>query len=135
MVEPWYEHWSCSGWGKGTSQDKATLNSEEIKPIVLAVSYAYLKASGSQSVLKKKKFFKFHINFMKRFRVGLNTFLGLAMPNHAAKLSKSKSGGLLGGIFGQETPNLIDPYIKKEWPRILFLQVPHLLINEKSICQ
>ena len=37
LVEPWCEHWSCSGWWKGTSRDEATLNSEEIKPIALAV--------------------------------------------------------------------------------------------------
>ena len=37
LVEPWYEHWRCSGWQKGTSRDEATLNSEEIKPIALAV--------------------------------------------------------------------------------------------------
>ena len=33
LVEPWCEHWICSGWRKGTSRDEATLNSEEIKPI------------------------------------------------------------------------------------------------------
>ena len=33
LVEPWCEHWSYSGWRKGTSRDEATLNSEEIKPI------------------------------------------------------------------------------------------------------
>jgi len=27
------------------------------------------------------------------------------------------------------------PLQTKEWPRILFLQVPHPLINEKFICQ
>jgi len=48
---------------------------------------------------------------MQRFRVDLKTFLGLAMPNqwcHAVR--KEIFDGFLGGIFGQETPNLIDPY-------------------------
>ena len=49
---------------------------------------------------------------MQRFRVDLKTFLGLSMPNqccHAVR--KLIFGRFLGGIFGQETPNLIDPYI------------------------
>jgi len=49
---------------------------------------------------------------MQRFRVDLKTFLGLAMPNqccHAVR--KLIFGRFLGGIFGQETPNLIDLYI------------------------
>ena len=29
--------WSCCGWQKGTSLDKASLNSEEIKPVVIAI--------------------------------------------------------------------------------------------------
>ena len=48
---------------------------------------------------------------MQRFRVDLKTFLGLAMPNqcfHAVR--KLIFGRFLGGIFGQETSNLIDPY-------------------------
>ena len=49
---------------------------------------------------------------MQWFRVDLKTFLGLDMPNqccHAVK--KSIFGGFLGGMFWQETPNFIDPYI------------------------
>jgi len=49
---------------------------------------------------------------MQRFRVDLKTFLGLAMPNqccHAVR--KYIFVAFVGGIFGQETPNLIDPYI------------------------
>jgi len=29
--------WSCCGWQKGTSPDEATLNSEEIKLVALAI--------------------------------------------------------------------------------------------------
>jgi len=37
-------------WQKGTSQDEATLNSEEIKPIALAVIKLRLSESISQIV-------------------------------------------------------------------------------------
>jgi len=37
LSTPQYKHWSCSSWQKGTSLDEATLNSEEIKPVPLAV--------------------------------------------------------------------------------------------------
>jgi len=30
------KHWSCCGWQKGTSLDKAMLSSEEIKPLAIA---------------------------------------------------------------------------------------------------
>jgi len=43
---------SCCGWQKGTSQDEATLNSEEIKPVTLS-SYACLKTLVIQSVSRK----------------------------------------------------------------------------------
>jgi len=33
LVEPWYKHWSCCGWQKGTCSDEVMLNSEEIKPL------------------------------------------------------------------------------------------------------
>jgi len=36
-VAPWCKHCSCCGWWIGTSQDKATLISEEIKSLALAV--------------------------------------------------------------------------------------------------
>ena len=29
---------SCWGWQKGTSQDEAMLNSEEIKPVAIAIT-------------------------------------------------------------------------------------------------
>jgi len=49
--KPWYKHWSCSGWQKGTSRDEVMLNSEEIKPIALAVIEVRLsEASVSQLV-------------------------------------------------------------------------------------
>jgi len=40
---------SCSGWRKGTSRDEATLNSEEIKPIALAIIKLHLSEGISQS--------------------------------------------------------------------------------------
>jgi len=74
------------------------LNSEEIKPITLAVIELCLSEGISQIVsqmvgqsvenLLNKKIFKFHSNLMQRFRVDLKTFLGLAMPSqccHAVK--------------------------------------------------
>jgi len=49
---------------------------------------------------------------MQRFKVDLKTFLGLAMPNQCCHaITKLTLGWFEGGIFGQETPNLNDPYI------------------------
>ena len=35
--KPWFKYWSYSGWQKGTSTDKAMLNSARIKPTALAI--------------------------------------------------------------------------------------------------
>jgi len=37
VVSPWGMHCMYSGMAKGTSQAEATLNSEKIKPIALAI--------------------------------------------------------------------------------------------------
>ena len=70
---------------KGTSQDKATLNNEEIKPATLVIIELCLSEGISQSVENSvtKKFFKFHINLVEWFMVDLKKFLGLAMPNQS----------------------------------------------------
>ena len=48
---------------------------------------------------------------MQRFRVDLKTFLGFAMPNqYCHAVTKEIFGWLIGGIFGQETPNFNIPY-------------------------
>jgi len=55
-VEPWCKHWSCSSWQKGTSQDEAMLNSEEIKAVAIAIIELCLPEgiqSVSQSVSRK----------------------------------------------------------------------------------
>ena len=48
----WWNHDArcCSGWRKGTSRDKATLISEEIKPITLVVIELRLSEGISQIV-------------------------------------------------------------------------------------
>jgi len=66
------------------SPDKVMLNSEEIKPVALAIlsSCICLKAlvscSSSQSVENsvKKEIFKFNINLVEGFMVDPKTFLG-----------------------------------------------------------
>ena len=67
--------------GEGTSRDEAPLNSEEIKPVAIAIIELRLSEGISQSVSQHKnvlnrKFLKFHNNLMQRFRVDLKTFLG-----------------------------------------------------------
>ena len=60
------------------------LNSEEIKPIALAViKLCLFEGISSHSVYKllNKEILKFHSNLMQSFKVDLKTFLGLAMPN------------------------------------------------------
>ena len=67
---------------------------------------------GLAQARPNKKFLKFHNNLMKRFRVDLKTFLGLAISNQCCHaVTKLILGWFVGGIFGQETPNLNDPYI------------------------
>jgi len=50
LVETWCEHWSCCSCQKGMHRDEVTLNSEAIKPIVLAVIEICLSAWRHQSV-------------------------------------------------------------------------------------
>ena len=62
------------------------LNSEEIKPVAIAIIELRLSEGISQSVSQhknvlNKKFLKFHNNLMQQCRVDLKTFLSLAMPN------------------------------------------------------
>jgi len=37
LAEPWCKRWIFSGWWKGTSREEATLNSEEIKAVAIAI--------------------------------------------------------------------------------------------------
>jgi len=50
FVEPWCKHWICCSWQKDMSLDKATLNSEEIKPVALAISELCLSEGITQSI-------------------------------------------------------------------------------------
>jgi len=71
------------------SPDEATLNSEEIKPVAMAIIKLRLSegiSKGvSQSVSQKKiqlnrKFLNICSNFLEWVRNDLNTFLSLAIP-------------------------------------------------------
>jgi len=77
-------HCSYCGWQNGTSWAETTLNGGKTnEPIALALlSYAGLKASGSQLVSRKfhKIFKKFCSYLLKVFWVDLNTCLGLVLP-------------------------------------------------------
>ena len=65
---------------------------------------------------------------MQRLRVDLKTFLSLAMSNqYFHSVRKLILSRFLGGIFGQETPNLIDPYIIL--PYYITLLALYLCIN------
>ena len=46
LVEPWCKHWSCSSWQKSTSLEEATLISEEIEPVVVAIIKLYLSGGS-----------------------------------------------------------------------------------------
>jgi len=50
LVKPSCEYWSCCGWQKGTSLDEATVNSEEIKPVAIAIIELRLSKGISQSI-------------------------------------------------------------------------------------
>ena len=97
--------WSCYGWQKGMSQDKATLNSAKIRPIALSVintSYTCLLAltskwvSNSVSQSVKKNFFKFCSNFCEWVGNDLKTLLCLAIPNQYWQTVKDFRLQLLG---------------------------------------
>jgi len=58
LVEPRYKHWSCCSWQKDTSPEEAALNSQEIKPVAMAIielclSEGISKGGVSQSVSRK----------------------------------------------------------------------------------
>ena len=90
LVEAWCEHWTYCSWQKSMSWDEATLNSEEIKPIALAVIKLCLSEGVSQIVsqlvsqsvenLLNKIFLKIYNNLMQRFRADLKTFLYPMLP-------------------------------------------------------
>ena len=64
--------------------DEAKLLSEKIKPVAIAIIELRLSEGISQSdnqSEENKIFKKLHSNLVQRFRVDLNTFLGLAVPN------------------------------------------------------
>ena len=65
---------------KGTSRDEATLNSEKIKPIALAVIELCLP-EGIRQAVKFTFFLKFHNNLLEAFRMVLKALLGLVIPN------------------------------------------------------
>jgi len=50
LVEPWCKHWSCCGWRKGMSPEKATLNSEEIKLLAIVSIKLHLSEGISKGV-------------------------------------------------------------------------------------
>ena len=50
MVEPWCKHWSCCDWLKGMSLGEATLNSEEIKAVAIAIIKLRLSEDISKGV-------------------------------------------------------------------------------------
>jgi len=93
------------------------LNSEEIKPVAIAIIKLRLSEGISQSVSQQKnllnrKFLKFHNNLMQWLRVDLKTFLGLAMPNqYSQTVRKQMSSWFCDDNFGPKSPNLHDPYI------------------------
>ena len=99
---------------KGTSRDEATLISEELKSLALAVLELCLSEGISKSVsveksAKYKILKKFHNYLMEGFRIDLKTFLGLAKPDqYTPKLSESK---YQAGFGVPKSPNLHDPNI------------------------
>jgi len=77
---------------KSTSPDKATLNSEEIKPVAIAIIELRLSECISKGVsewvskwvnesVENSEFLKFHNSFLEWVRNDLKTFLNLAMTN------------------------------------------------------
>jgi len=109
LVKPLCEHWSYCGWQKGTFWDEATLNSEEIKLVAIAIINLRLSEGISQSVSQQKnllnrKFLKFHNNLVQWFRVDLMTFLGLTMPNQCSQtVRKQISSWFWGDKFGPKS--------------------------------
>ena len=94
---------------KGTSRDKATLNSEEIKAVTIAIIKLHLSEGIIKSVrqtIENSVKQEFHMTFVEDFMVDLKIFLGLAMPNQSCPDEL-----VSGDILGQEVPNLHESYI------------------------
>ena len=125
-VTPWYKHCSSCGWWKGTSQDEATLISEEIKPLAPAV----LESCLSEGIISKSvstlnmKFLKFHNYSMEGFRIDLKTFLGLAKPNQYSQVSESKYQAGFGMIIWAKIP-------KTSWS--LYIVLPYYNYDTGSV--
>ena len=74
---------------KGTCRAEATLNSEKIKHVALAVTELRLSEgiiqlltySVSRKIHRIKKFLKFHSNLLKAFRINPKAGLGLVLPH------------------------------------------------------
>jgi len=89
------------------------LNSEEIKPVAIAIIELRLSEGISQVSQQKnllnRKFLKFHNNLMQRLRVDLKTSLGLTMPDQYSQTVRKQIPSR--DNFGPKSPNLHDPYI------------------------
>jgi len=103
---------SCCGWWKGMYRDEVKSSSEEIKPVALSIVELHLVEGISQLVSKSiSRKLNWIGKFLEGFRVNLKTFLRLAIPNQCCKTVVLEMWGWFwGDIFGQNTPNLHDPY-------------------------
>ena len=93
---------------KGMCPPKAMSNSEKIKPLALATRY-------HMSVIKNsvKKFFKFHSNLLKAFRVDLKACLGLVLPNqYCLIIIRENCGWFFGGVFVGHAQTFVVPTIQ-----------------------
>jgi len=126
-------HCTSCDWQKGTSRDKATLNSEEIKPVATSIVELRLAegisewicewiSEGVSIVFNKLEIFKFHKNLLEGFRVTLKAFLGLAKSNHqySQAVFKEDWGWFLGNIVGWKSHILHDPCYTVQYYRTVW---------------
>ena len=109
-VAPWYKHWNCCGWWKGTSRDEATLITEKIK--FLPMSYACLKAllvSQYKNLLNTIFFQKFITIRWKGLGLIWRHFWAWLCLTDTLKLSESKYQAGFGVIMGPKSPNFVMP--------------------------
>ena len=86
---------------KGTSRAAVMSNSEQIKPIAVAIIELRLSEGISQllsqSVENFIKFFLFCSNLLNAFRINLKAYLGLVLPTNTA--SGKIEAGSVGMLF------------------------------------
>ena len=97
LVSPWRMHCTHCGMPKGTSRAEATLNSEKIKPVAIAVIKLCLTEGISQAVRQSVSHKKIPWQLFESISGRSESLFGLVLPNQY--YSSVKNWGWFSGDF------------------------------------